>query len=361
MKKFLFLIPILLLILFPKQTFAKEINVTGMYGVVKCTEVFHTSGTQESQFVDCAYVQSNNITGDSTTYTILNKAVSDFTGQYYNYNVASRIFLFAFYDFKKGNYYTLNFTYNTGSFITNDLVLTSSANVKYSYMGSSDYVENQGLNDFSYSQSFDYSTFTGYISITFKASENTSSYRFVIDRLPLFRNTSFENNQGVRVYLLNALEEEDNTSALLGQITNQNNTMINQNQQIINNGTITNDFLTDDTPPESDISSLGNVQGLLPPGPVDSLLNIPFKFLSVIVSSLGDICTSMSMNWVFDKTLTLPCFSDSFYNNVPSGLMIFINLIPSGFILITYFKYLYKKVNRAVSLETTAEDEWGVL
>ena len=361
MKKFLFLIPILLLILFPVQTFAKEINVTGIYGLVKCTEIFHSSGTQESDFVDCAYVQSNTINGDSTTYTILNKAVRDFSGDFINYDVASRLFLFGNYDFKKDNYYTLNYTYNTGSYINNYLDLTTLSSVTYSYFNSSDYVENQGLKDLSYSQSFDYSSFTGYISITFKATENTSSYRFIIDRLPLFKNSSFDNNQGVRVYLINALEEEDNTSALLGQITNQNNTMINQNQQIINNGTITNDFLTDDTPPESDISSLGNVQGLLPAGPVDSLLNIPFKFLSVIVSSLGDICSPMSMNWVFDKTLTLPCFSESFYNNVPSGLMIFINLIPSGFILITYFKYLYKKVNRAVSLETTAEDEWGVL
>lgn len=121
------------------------------------------------------------------------------------------------------------------------------------------------------------------------------------------------------------------------------------------------DYLESDDEPSSDISSLGNVQGLLPPGPVDSLLNIPFKFLSIIVSSLGELCVPLSFNWVFDKTLTLPCFTDSFYNNVPDYLMLFINLIPSGFILISYFKHLYKKVNRAVSLETNADDEWGVL
>lgn len=122
-----------------------------------------------------------------------------------------------------------------------------------------------------------------------------------------------------------------------------------------------NDTLTDDTPPSSDISSLGNVQGLLPPGPVDSLLNIPFKFLSVIVSSLGNLCVPLSLDFVFNSSLTLPCFSETFYDNVPSGLMIFINLIPTGFILIKYFKHLYMKVNRAVSMETTADDEWGVL
>lgn len=123
----------------------------------------------------------------------------------------------------------------------------------------------------------------------------------------------------------------------------------------------TNDFIMDDTEPNSDISSLGNVQGLLPPGPVDSLLNIPFKFLSVIVSSLGDLCVPLSGKFVFNSTLTLPCFTPLFYDRVPSSLMIFINLIPSAFILIKYLKHLYKKVDRAMSMETNADDEWGVL
>lgn len=122
-----------------------------------------------------------------------------------------------------------------------------------------------------------------------------------------------------------------------------------------------NSFISDDSAPNSDISSLGNVQGLLPPGPVDSLLNIPFKFLSIVISSFGDLCVPMSLNWVFNSNLTIPCFGDVFYDNVPIYLMIFINLIPSGFILISYLKHLYKKVERATSLETTSDDEWGVL
>lgn len=123
----------------------------------------------------------------------------------------------------------------------------------------------------------------------------------------------------------------------------------------------THDYLTDDTAPESDMSSLGNVQGLLPPGPVDSLLNIPFMFLSVIVSSFGSNCVPITGNWVFNTTLTIPCFGDMFYSNVPSALMIFIDLVPAIFILILYFKHLYKKVDRAVSMETTSDDEWGVI
>lgn len=159
--------------------------------------------------------------------------------------------------------------------------------------------------------------------------------------------------------LLNTGDSDGDIIAGVGQniINNDNKNQQQTNERLDG----IKDFLESDEEPSSDISSLGNVQGLLPPGPVDSLLNIPFKFLSIIVSSLGELCVPLSFNWVFNNTLTLPCFTDSFYDNVPSYLMLFINLIPSGFILINYLKHLYKKVDRAVSLETNADDEWGVL
>lgn len=139
-----------------------------------------------------------------------------------------------------------------------------------------------------------------------------------------------------------------------------------QNTQDIINNQNTNtqsviDTITDDTEPDADISSLGNVQGLLPAGPVDSLLNIPFMFLSVITTSFGGVCRPIRGTFVFDSTLEIPCFSDLFYNNVPDLVMTFINLIPSAFILILYFKHLYKKVDRAISMNTNADDEWGVI
>ncbi|MBQ3021686.1 MAG: hypothetical protein IJD92_05645, partial [Bacilli bacterium] len=123
----------------------------------------------------------------------------------------------------------------------------------------------------------------------------------------------------------------------------------------------TNDYIKDDTAPNADISALGNVQGLLPEGPVDSLLNIPFMFLSVITSSMGGVCVPMEFGFVFDSKLTLPCFSEQFYNDVPELLMNFLSLIPSAFILIKYFKHLYKKVDRAVSMDSNADDQWGAI
>ena len=151
--------------------------------------------------------------------------------------------------------------------------------------------------------------------------------------------------------------DNKNTQAIIDKITESNKTQQETNDKIDE----IDDYLKDETEPESDISSLGNVSGLLPPGPLDTLLNIPFNFLSVVVSSLGGVCVPLSGKFVFDSTLTLPCFSDQIYDEVPAGLMVFINLIPTAFLLIKYLKHLYKKVERATSLETTTDDEWGCI
>lgn len=146
-------------------------------------------------------------------------------------------------------------------------------------------------------------------------------------------------------------------------INNQNQNQQQTNEKLDNlNKTQqeTNDYLKDNTAPNSDISSLGNVQGLLPAGPVDSLLNIPFQFLSILTNSFNGVCVPFTGPFVFGSTLTLPCFG-TFYDEVPDYLMNFINLIPSAFILIKYFKHLYKKIDRAVSMESNTDDEWGVL
>lgn len=155
--------------------------------------------------------------------------------------------------------------------------------------------------------------------------------------------------------------QQDELKAKLDDFISANNQTNSKLDETNKNLKETNDFLKDDTEPDVDVSSLATVSGMLPAGPVDSLLNIPFKFLSVISSSISGTCVPVQTSWVFDSNLTLPCFSEQFYNDVPTVLMNFLSLIPSAFILITYFKYLYKKVDRAVSMNSTADDEWGVI
>lgn len=207
---------------------------------------------------------------------------------------------------------------------------------------------------------------TGYmIRVIFKATASTDWVAFYLES----NNSNFGY---INVYGYQLLYEgSDSSSAIQSVIDNQNdrfddidkgiNDLQEKEQEQLEQQKETNDYLMDDTEPSSDISSLGNVSGLLPPGPLDSLLNIPFKFLSVLTSSLGDVCVPLSGEFIEGATLTLPCFGDVFYSEVPDNLMIFINLIPSCFILINYFKHLYKKVERATSMNSSTDDEWGVI
>lgn len=158
-----------------------------------------------------------------------------------------------------------------------------------------------------------------------------------------------------------AIAQQNQAKQIAEEQKKRDDASLKEQQEINSNLKDTQDYLTDDSDPNSDISSLGNVQGLLPSGPLDSLLNIPFEFLSILTTSFSGTCKPLSGKWVFDTTLTIPCFTDIIYDKVPDALMIFIDLVPTSFILILYFKHLYKKVERATSLESNSDDEWGVI
>lgn len=162
-----------------------------------------------------------------------------------------------------------------------------------------------------------------------------------------FGNLITDNRNNTNTIIQN---NDDNTNKIVGSVDKNTE----ENKKI-------NDYLTDDSDATFDSSKLDTVTGLFPEGPVDSLLTIPFKFLSVIVSSLSGSCVPFTCNFVYDTTLTLPCFDAVLWNssNVDSNLLNYLSLIPSAFILILYFKHLYKKVERATSMETTTDDEWG--
>ena len=159
----------------------------------------------------------------------------------------------------------------------------------------------------------------------------------------------------------------DKTQTLIDQSKETNKNLKDINESIKDQTQTqkdTNDFLKDDTAPDNDISSLGNVQGIFPPGPVDSLLNIPFNLLSSVVSSFAGQCKPISMKTMGSNTWTFPCFNEMIYGSsgiIGSNAFIInlVSLVPAAFILIKYFKHLYKKVDRATSMQSNSDDEWG--
>lgn len=110
------------------------------------------------------------------------------------------------------------------------------------------------------------------------------------------------------------------------------------------------------------LEGLNNSSGWLPPGPLDSILNLPLSFLNNLFSNLSKTCQPVSLPLPFvDKNLDLPCLS-SIYSQI-EGLDTWINsigVIASVFILFTYLINLYKWVDDTLTFrENNYIDNWG--
>lgn len=133
--------------------------------------------------------------------------------------------------------------------------------------------------------------------------------------------------------------------------------IINQNQNIINNGNATNQKLddlnknlTDETPPDFD--GLKNSAGWLPKGPVDSIINLPLSLLENIQDNLGKTCQPVSLPLPFvNKNIDLPCIN-TLYSQI-EGMNTFFNwcgVVASVFILFKYLIYLYNRIDSTLTL-----------
>ena len=136
------------------------------------------------------------------------------------------------------------------------------------------------------------------------------------------------------------------------------NTILNnilQSQQAVANDQMDNSSVTTS---DVDVSQMSGVQGILPAGPVDSLLSLPLTLINLLISGTSGSCTPFTFTFVFDETFTLPCF-DTFWSQVPSSMMIFLSDLPAVYIFIKWAKSIYSRVERAVSFESSVDDEWG--
>lgn len=132
--------------------------------------------------------------------------------------------------------------------------------------------------------------------------------------------------------------------------------IINQNQNIINNGNSTNQKLddlnknlTDESSPN--LNGLQNSAGWLKAGPVDSIINLPLTFLNNLQTNLGNTCNPVTVKLPYvNKDINLPCIS-AIYKQI-NGLDTWfqgIGLIAAAFILYRYFMYLYNRIDDTLS------------
>lgn len=135
------------------------------------------------------------------------------------------------------------------------------------------------------------------------------------------------------------------------------NTIINQNETIINNQNQINSNLKDETPPN--LNGLQNSAGWLKPGPVDSILNLPLSLLNNLTANLSKTCTPVDLPLPYvNKNLQLPCIN-SIYNQI-NGLNVFINsigVIASAFIIYEYLRKLYIRIDKILNFENSSG--WG--
>lgn len=113
-----------------------------------------------------------------------------------------------------------------------------------------------------------------------------------------------------------------------------------------------------------DLSDFSNASGWLPPGPVDSILNLPFNFLNNLNNNLSKECTPVNIPLPYvNKNLPLPCVN-SLYDSIP-GLNVWISstsIIIAGIIGFKYLINLYKWVDDTLSFrENNHLDNWGGL
>lgn len=122
-----------------------------------------------------------------------------------------------------------------------------------------------------------------------------------------------------------------------------------QTDTIINNQNQINSNLTNETPPN--LNGLNNSAGWLKPGPVDSILNLPLTLLNNLQTNLGNTCNPVSLTLPYvDKDISLPCVS-AIYKQI-DGLDVWfqgIGVIAAAFILYRYFMYLYNRVDDTLS------------
>lgn len=297
---------------------AKEIDVSGQYGIYRAQ--YKNRNGVITVISPAQYVSSNSVAGDSTSYTFFPPRESLITPSVtqYNYYVMPEFRVFANATFKAGSFYTLNCKYGVGGefqlSFQNGLLSSSVGGLM---SGSSDY-------DTSLVSNVSVSYSDQYFTVTFKALQDFGSVRFRFGNQELFSNNQYttlllsnnsDYNQGFRIYVLNLVEADDLNSALLGQITNQNETIINQNQQIIDkqqeivdSNKDINDTLKNEDISDIDFSLSGIVQSS--DTPVSDMVLLPITLLNKLNDNTSSACSSWFMPFDFtggNNVLKLPC------------------------------------------------------
>lgn len=187
-----------------------------------------------------------------------------------------------------------------------------------------------------------------------------ASYLKIINKYNYYTITIFKNSVLSDEDILTGLLQNNITNDLQRDILNQQKEFNKKQDETNKKLDDLNKNLVSDESPKLD--ALNNSAGWLPPGVLDSILNLPLSFLNNLFTSLSKSCHPVILPLPFvDKSLNLPCLS-SIYSQIDglNELINSISIIASVFILFTYLIHLYKWVDDTLSFrENNYINDWG--
>lgn len=144
-----------------------------------------------------------------------------------------------------------------------------------------------------------------------------------------------------------------------GAINNQTTIIQNEFNEVNENISDLKDSLTDESAP--DTSALSNSAGWLPPGPVDSILNLPLTLLNSLNTALSSRCVSITIPLPYiNRELPIACITTIYENMGVTSFLNWVGRIASAFILFKYLISLYKWVDDTLTFrENHYIDNWG--
>ena len=291
--------------------------------------------TQEiikDQFNTCR--DSSNLFDENKYFSMLNNENGVYTG--------AASLPYVTYDSSKGGLglifepntsYTISFVAKNSSFVGN----TFSVAIRYSddttdklMVSTTDFKTYKFVTDKTKSISM--------IFFTYYNNDKFSIKEFIISKTSNF--TSYE-PYGEQI-CTNKLDEANETSkGIFGKLKDLFNWLTNKD--------------------DADVSSAGDTAGWLPPGPIDSIINLPLTMLTNINSSLNKTCSPLEVNLPYvNKSVEIPCLNTIF--NQITGLNSFwtwVGLISSVLILYRYLIELYKYYDRLTTLQANFISDWG--
>lgn len=178
---------------------------------------------------------------------------------------------------------------------------------------------------------------------------------------------------GIKILEYSVVTLNDGTGAIINNSANQilqnqnkntqliieSNKELKQEQEKTNEelGKLNDNLTNEDSP---DLDALEDSTGWLPPGPVDSILNLPLTFFNNLISNLSKTCQPVNIPLPYvNKHLSLPCISTLYEQIGATTFLNWVGLIVGTIILYNYLLNLYKWVDDTIQMKDNSVDDWG--